>query len=458
MSLLDMLNIPNGTITGLSTEELNWVTEESSERYLEEISDDFIRALSEIEIPETELTEDIIAELDQLEKDSTAKSSQKQMESAVKRFREFLNAKQLSTDFSRIPESILNTYLRYFYSELRTQKGEYFSPSSLICIRAGLHRYFCLNRPSVNIIGSETYKQANRMLKTMVVQFKKSGQEKRNFFPAIEKSDMIRIRQSFDRRTPETLQREIQFNLMWYFGLRGRETLPQLNRNSFKIEVSSTGKRYVAFNQELLSKNSKGSLKQSEYEDVKSARMYANDDNPSECPVVAWELYMTKLPTGYDRLFPKPIKTQNWTPDKNWYCQNYPLGKHSIDNLMACLSKLLNLSKRYTNHSIRVTHVTVLKEHGFTNAEIAASTGHKNPLSVERYNRKRRDQEFETVSDVLHLEASSSHSHVVPVPKKARVTVIRKELDDDEQASVSTSVHLNFSGSFHGCEFHINKC
>lgn len=53
------------------------------------------------------------------------------------------------------------------------------------------------------------------------------------------------------------------------------------------------------------------------------------------------------------------------------------VGKNKIYNLMSNLSKHLKLSKKYTNHSLRVTHITVLKENGFNNCEIAANTGHK---------------------------------------------------------------------------------
>ena len=63
---------------------------------------------------------------------------------------------------------------------------------------------------------------------------------------------------------------------------------------------------------------------------------------------------------------------------------NEVIGKNTIDNLMPRLFAKLQLSKRYMNHCIRVTMVTVLKENGYSNNDIARVTGHKNPLSAER--------------------------------------------------------------------------
>ena len=45
--MLNLQNIPNNEISGLDTDVLNWVTIESSERYINEISDDFFEAFEQ---------------------------------------------------------------------------------------------------------------------------------------------------------------------------------------------------------------------------------------------------------------------------------------------------------------------------------------------------------------------------------------------------------------------------
>ena len=45
MALLNMNNIPNQTISGVSSEELDWISEESSERMIKELDLDMFRDL-----------------------------------------------------------------------------------------------------------------------------------------------------------------------------------------------------------------------------------------------------------------------------------------------------------------------------------------------------------------------------------------------------------------------------
>ena len=88
--MLNLDNIPGHQISGLGTEELQWVSRESNE-ILMEISDDLISCLNDIEghfVPES-----ILEELDQIELQGIPQSSKSQMENTVKRFIKFLSKK-----------------------------------------------------------------------------------------------------------------------------------------------------------------------------------------------------------------------------------------------------------------------------------------------------------------------------------------------------------------------------
>ena len=50
--------------------------------------------------------------------------------------------------------------------------------------------------------------------------------------------------------------------------------------------------------------------------------------------------------------------------------------------MMKNISRSTGLSRVYTNHCVRVTVVTELKEQGFSNDEIASLTGHKSSVSL----------------------------------------------------------------------------
>lgn len=63
----------------------------------------------------------------------------------------------------------------------------------------------------------------------------------------------------------------------------------------------------------------------------------------------------------------------------------------------------MQLSKKYTNHSIRVTVVTSLYEAGWDNTKIQSVTGHRTSASVDRYKRLRSDDSKFEASEVLGM-------------------------------------------------------
>ena len=158
MSFLNLENIPGKMISGLDGEMLEWVTQESNYRNVIELSHSFSHEISESEISISnefpEVDESVLRELDKIESDGIPTSIACQTLDIVKKFRKFLEQKGLCVEFEKVPCKILNDYLRLFYSEIRRKDGLSYSPSSLIGIRAGLHRH--LKSPDVN---SETNNQ-----------------------------------------------------------------------------------------------------------------------------------------------------------------------------------------------------------------------------------------------------------------------------------------------------------
>ena len=136
--------------------------------------------------------------------------------------------------------------------------------------------------------------------------------------------------------------------------------------------------------------------------DEKQGRMYESPQNPNECPLAAWDLYMDKI-ANHRVLFPKPCL--HFDKIGTWYTQSKTVGKNTFDNLMKHLSLKCSLTQNYTNHCIRVTVVSVLKLHNISNTDISLITGHKNPQSIEKYNKKRKDGVVEELSNILHLES-----------------------------------------------------
>lgn len=448
--MLNLSNFPNNEVCGLSTDELNWAAEQSSERFLNELSNGFLSDLAHIDNEQfPELNEVIENELQRIEEEGIPDSSKAQMKRTVERFKTFLKNNNLDDNIERVPPKILNNYLRFFYSELKTKDGKFYAPKSLICFRAALHRYFSspsVNRSDINILSSSDFSGSNRILKTMVGKYLSSNPKETEKYPPIEASDMVSIRNYFDRNSAKIIQEEVIFNLIYFFGLRGREILRFLRRNYFELKEDSTGKRYFSVCVSTLSKTAKASLSPKEFETLSKCRMYENIDFPDECPVTCFSLHLSMLPPGED-LFYKPSVVSKMA------FTSRPLGIHSIDNIMPSISVSARLSKRYTNHCIRVTVVNVMQEQGCSSEEIALVTGHKNPRSVLTYYRKRRDETHQILCETLQVGTSKTRK-LCKVESNSRVEIQAKK---DEETGNTVAVEYKFLGNFKDCVFHCEQ-
>lgn len=399
MALLNLQNIPGKQLSGLDNELIDFITNESNERYLHELSKDFSEEVNNINniFPEISLTEDEILELENLENSSIPFGTDQQTKRHTQMFKTFLEEKKLCPDFQKVPNSILNDYLRLFYSTLKTKMGDLYAPSSLICIRASIQRYLTspqINR-TINIVHGDDFRRANGVLKAMIGAYLRSGQRKSKSYEAISPNDMDKLSSYFDRSSNKKIQEEVLFNVIYFFGLRGRENLRDLKRSTFACKTDENGNEYIGIEGTMISKNVKASFSKKEYSESKCTRMY-EVQNKLKCPVEVFKLYASLLPetTQNNTLFPKCIK--------NGFSSIAVTGKDSFGNFLSTISEKAGLKKRYTNHCLRVTTVTVLKEQGYSNEEVASVTGHKNVASVQKYSRNRTDKRIHKMSNALY--------------------------------------------------------
>jgi len=384
-------NIPGNIISGLSATQV----EELARRSMDVSTDGSAGDVT--------LNEDQIDFLRQLENESIPSSTASQTKRHIDKFRKFLISKELTPQFEEVSNTLLNDYLRLFYASLTTKHGALYSPSSLICIRAAIQRHLTspdVNK-TVNIIHGDEFQRSNGVLRSMIGRYLKSNQERKKEYEAIKEVDMEKIKQYFNRSTLEVLQEEVIFNIMFHFGLRGRENLRALTFSSIEIKLDGSDRHYGVINVPLLSKNVKASLNAKEHSDLKQARMYAENEK-STCPLEALILYKKKFESNPKAETPLFLKCSRNGLSK------IPIGKTVLGDFMKQLSRKLHLSTEYTNHCIRVTVVTVMRENKVSNKSIMLVTGHKNPTSVERYDRIRRDDDFRLLSGILHSSGVAS--------------------------------------------------
>ena len=97
-----------------------------------------------------------------------------------------------------------------------------------------------------------------------------------------------------------------------------------------------------------------------------------------------------------------------------------------------------------------MSHITVLKGNGFSNSMIAYNTGHKNAGSIDRYNRKRRDCDFSSMSNALAIETSIGMHGKVRMEEQSLITSAQ-----DHGQQVQPQIKLDFTGTFNNCTFKI---
>ena len=74
----------------------------------------------------------------------------------------------------------------------------------------------------------------------------------------------------------------------------------------------------------------------------------------------------------------------NWEDSPTWYV-NSPVGVNPLGNMMPAISTDAQLSMIYTNHCIRATTVSTLRQAGIHPTDIVAVTGHRNVQSLDHY-------------------------------------------------------------------------
>ena len=83
-----------------------------------------------------------------------------------------------------------------------------------------------------------------------------------------------------------------------------------------------------------------------------------------------------------------------------WY-DNKPLGVKKLGGMVKDLSKLASLSKIYTNHSVRVTVITLWSDAQVPSRNIVAISGHRSEASLRNYNARPSSDQLRACSDIL---------------------------------------------------------
>ena len=314
--------------------------------------------------------------MDLLLDDKDAKSTKRATKSALKVFHQYLKEKKAGEPQTK--ETLANV-LKLFYAEARKTDGTSYSKSTLNSLRFGLNRHFKATR-GFDIINDSEFTDANKVFGAKCVDLKGQGLVKVEHKPPICEEDLKKLYESgvFCLNDPEKLQNKVFFEVMLYFCRRGRQNLRQLKKTDFSFNTDGTGASYVCKITDELTKN-----RREDDEGFDGGVMY---EKPGpNCPVASFELYLSHLNPLNEFLFQCPKR--NVSISENVLYDNMVIGERTLGEKMKNISREGNLSKCYTNHSIRATAVTILDKSGFEARHIMAVSGHKNEASIPSYSK-----------------------------------------------------------------------
>ena len=220
------------------------------------------------------------------------------------------------------------------------------------------------------------FSSSNRMFVSVLKTIKEQGGDETASWPSILENDLDKIRKTdaFDLNDPKQLQQKVFFYIHLYFARRGRENDRSLKTNAFIFRKDDTELEYCVLKYFEKTKNHQvSSASQTK------ARMYATGEK--NCPVLTLKLYISKLSSDTDIFYRHPKSSK--LPEKGY--TNKQMGVNALGIMMKNISKRLNLSQIYTNHSIRATVVTLLASKGFHPHQIMRVTNHKCERSLRSY-------------------------------------------------------------------------
>ena len=178
-----------------------------------------------------------------------------------------------------------------------------------------------------------------------------------------------------------SLQNKVQFDIRFHFCRRGRENMHLMQKSMFKVfKDYRTDHEYVAKIEDEATKNHR------ETDQPIQTNFMMENKGDKMCPVRSFKIYMSHLhpenPFLWQQVNHKP--KDPFSPI--WYTKAH-MGKNILGHFMTELSKDTALSKRYTNHCIRVTGTSILTRCKFNDKEVMSMTGHKSVQSLTVYQR-----------------------------------------------------------------------
>lgn len=299
----------------------------------------------------------------------------------VRVFTDFCHEVGISVVTASVNVPTLCQALKRLYAGARTKKCELYQLTAFRSLRYALKRHF-EETLKVDIIKDKAFAQANEAFFFMEKRIKAEGKGLIRHYPPVEEEDMARLKEYFKNNmqnpTPRELLEYVWFILQYYMCRLGRDGQTELKITSFVIRTDAQGEKSIVQNESELLNHGNG-----ESEEEVSGGLIPAIKGDVLCPVRAFELYISKLHKEMDRLFQKPKKIVD--ASQPYWFDRVPYGKTPLGGMMPTLSHNANLSKRYTNHSLRATAIEKLIWSGINKKEVRSISQRRSDSGLENY-------------------------------------------------------------------------
>ena len=156
-----------------------------------------------------------------------------------------------------------------------------------------------------------------------------------------------------------------------------------------------------------------------------------------EIQIATIQKYLNKLNPENENFWQRPKRVFN-REMLVWY-DNCAVGKNTLNNFMAELSKDAGLSAKYTNHCIRATCITALDQKGVEARHIMSISGHKSENSIRSYSERLSESKKRQISDILS-------ENVIP-SKTPKQSTCNSVIIPSESSHVTHSVSSGCQGN-----------
>lgn len=272
-------------------------------------------------------------------------------------------------------KELLDDLLSRFLSCVRTQNGELFSSGTLTNMYHSSARII-MKKYGFDIRDDGAFRKCSDMLKNMKALSKRAGKGKIEHTEVLTEVDLKKLG-DMAYNTPVLLQWRVWILLQIQFAKRGNENSDGMKKSDLVFHISDKGEQYITL-RDNVTKNHRGNDSSSSYGGALFANSHAN------CPVGIVKLYLSHLHPKNEYLWQRPRNVFS-DDDVVWFCDS-KIGVNKLRSFLPEISVHLQLSKRYTNHSLRATSITLLGEH-FEDTDVQCVSGHKSTSSLSSYKR-----------------------------------------------------------------------